>query len=344
LLPTASDLFLFALAFALPCIVVLALMPRYLDLLRSKGRLATDVHKPQQTKVPTPAGPLLIAAIVIGETAIYLVNQSTIPLVAIEVTLVAGLIGLYDDLRGLGGIVKPLLLILAAIPLLLEERVHHSLYTAVLNFPVFGSTGTHFIIFGVLIVAAMPVSANAFNMLDAFNGEISGFTTIVSVALVVGIVMEGVASATFDYIRLAAVLPLAATALCFYYYNRFPARVFDGDSGSLTFGALYATLAIMGGVEVAALVALVPAVLNSYYILYSMRGFVEHKHMGLRPTYLGEDGKLHATEKAKAPTTLVRLIVLGSPMGEKEIVQSILTLTVFACALSVLTSALTWVI
>jgi hypothetical protein len=70
------------------------LMPRYLSFLRSKGRLATDVHKPQQTKVPTPAGPLLIAAIVAGAAAIYLVNASTIPLVAIEVTLIAGLIGL----------------------------------------------------------------------------------------------------------------------------------------------------------------------------------------------------------------------------------------------------------
>jgi UDP-N-acetylglucosamine--dolichyl-phosphate N-acetylglucosaminephosphotransferase len=342
LLPTGTELLTYILAFGLPCIVVLSFMPKYLDLLRSKGRLATDVHKPQLTKVPTPAGPLLIAAIIAGEVAIYLIHRSTIPVVAIEVTLIAGVIGLYDDLRGLGGIVKPLLLTFAAIPLLVEEQVHHSLYAAVLNFPLFGATGTHFIIFAILIVAAMPVSANAFNMLDAFNGEISGFTVLVSVALVVGIVMEGFATADFDFIRLAAVLPLVATAVCFYYYNRFPAKAFDGDTGSLTFGALYAALAIMGGVEIAALVALIPAVLNSYYILYSMRGFVEHKQMGLRPTYLGEDGKLHATEKAKAPTTLVRMILLGSPMGEKQIVQSILTLTVFACALSILTSALTW--
>ena len=121
-------------------------------------------------------------------------------------------------------------------------------------------------------------------------------------------------------------------------------RAFDGNSGSLAFGALYAALAIMGGVEIAALVAMVPAVLNSYYILYSMRGLVEHKEMESRPTYLGEDGKLHATDKPKVPTTLVRMVILGSPMGEREVVQSILTLTVFACALSILTSALTWLV
>ena len=331
-------------AFALPCIIIFGFMPRYLDLLRARGRLATDVHKPERTKVPTPAGPLLVAAIIAGEVAIYALHESTIPLVAIEVSLVAGCIGLYDDLRGLGGIAKPALLTLAAVPLIVEEQVHHSLYTASLSFPLFGATGTHFIIFGVLIIAAMPVSANAFNMLDAFNGEISGFTSMVSVALVVGIAMEGLAAASFNFTRLAAALPLTATAICFFYYNRYPAKTFDGDTGSLTFGALYAALAIMGGVEIAALVALIPAVLNSYYILYSMKGFVEHKEMERRPTYLGEDGKLHANEGSGAPTTLVRMILSRSPMDEKQVVQAILTLTVFACALSVVTSGLTWLV
>ncbi len=344
MLPPGLDLAAFVLAFALPCVVVFAFMPRYLDMLRSRGRVATDVHKSELTKVPTPAGPLLIAAIVVGEIAVYLIHESTIPVVAIEVTLVAGAIGLYDDLKGLGGIVKPVLLAGAAVPLLVEEQVHHTLYTGSLAFPVFGSTGTHFIIFAVLIIAAMPVSANAFNMLDAFNGEISGFTALVSVALVAGIFMEGLSSSNFDWVRVSAVAPLLAVAVSFYYYNRFPARAFDGDTGSLAFGALYAALAIMGSVEVAAVVALIPAVLNSYYILYSARGLVEHKQMKARPTYLGEDGKLHAAEQEKAPTTLVRMILLGSPSDERQVVQVILTLTVFACVLSVLTSALTWLV
>ncbi|MGA2198653.1 MAG: hypothetical protein ABSG45_01815, partial [Nitrososphaerales archaeon] len=306
MLPSAEDLFLFAVAFVIPCAVIFAFMPRYLGLLHSRGMEATDVLKPGQAKVPSPVGPLLIAAIIVAEIAIYLVHESTIPLVVIEVSLIAGAIGLYDDLRGLGGIVQPLLLTLAAVPLLAEEQVHHSLYAGTLSFPFFGSTGTHFIIFAILIVAAMPVSANAFNMLDSFNGEISGFTSLVSVALVAGVVIEGVGSTSFDYVRVAAALPLAATAICFYYYNRYPARAFDGNTGSLSFGALYAALAIMGGVEIAALVALIPAVLNSYYIIYSVRGLVEHKQMEASPTFLGEDGKLHASEKTKAPTTLVR--------------------------------------
>jgi UDP-N-acetylglucosamine--dolichyl-phosphate N-acetylglucosaminephosphotransferase len=188
----------------------------------------------------------------------------------------------------------------------------------------------------------MPVASNAFNMLDAFNGELSGFTVIATAALLIAIVFRAVSSSSFDYIRLAATLPLAAAALCFYFYNRYPSRIFDGDSGSLMFGALFATLAIMGGVEIAALVAAIPAVLNSYYILSSIRGFVEHKKMAARPTYLGEDGRLHASAAAGAPTTLVKMILTREPMRESDLVRGILMLAAFACILSVITSGMTW--
>jgi len=342
LVPSVEDLVLFAVAFAVPCAIILALMPSYMRFLTSRGRLANDVHKVEGVKVPTPAGPLLILAIVAGEAGIYVVAESSIPLAAIAVTLVAGAVGIYDDIRGLGGVAKPLLLVIAAVPLVLLEQVHQSLYNAQLFFPLFGGTGTHFIIFVILIAAAMPVASNAFNMLDAFNGELAGFTVIVTVALMVAIIFRASVSASFDYIRLAAALPLAATALCFYFYNRYPSRVFDGDSGSLVFGALFATLAIVGGVEIAALVAAIPAVLNSYYILASIRGLVEHKKMAARPTYLGEDGKLHASQTTGAPTTLVKMILAREPMGERDLVRSILMLTAYACVLSVLTSAMTW--
>jgi UDP-N-acetylglucosamine--dolichyl-phosphate N-acetylglucosaminephosphotransferase len=344
LLPSASDLLAFALAFVVPCIVILGLMPKYIDFLRSNGRSVPDVHKAVGTKVVTPAGPLLIVGLILGEAAVFFVHESTIPVVVIEVALGAGAIGLYDDLRGLGGVVKPALMMLVAAPLILEQQVNQSLYTAQLYFPFFGSTGTHFIIFAILIVASMPVSSNAFNMLDSFNGEISSFTFIAALALIAGILMRGYETPLFNWDRLAATLPLAAVSLAFYFYNRYPSKIFDGDSGSLMFGATYAALAIMGGVEIAALVAAIPAVLNSYYIILSVRGFVEHKRMGARPTHLGDDGKLYASDQPGAPTTLVRMILLGAPMGERELVRSIVVLAALACALSVITSATTWLI
>ena len=107
---------------------------------------------------------------------------------------------------------------------------------------------------------------------------------------------------------------------------------------------MYVILSFLGGVEIAALVALIPAVLNSYYTLSSVRGLVERKRMAARPTYLGEDLKLHASDEPKAPTTLVRMMLVGGPLDERSLVNRILVITALAAVLSVVTSVMTWLL
>jgi UDP-N-acetylglucosamine--dolichyl-phosphate N-acetylglucosaminephosphotransferase len=129
----------------------------------------------------------------------------------------------------------------------------------------------------------------------------------------------------------------------FYVFNRYPSRAFDGNSGSLMIGTMFAALAITGGVEIAAIIAILPSILNSFYILASLRGFVERRSMGSRPTFMTDDGMLHASDSASAPSTLVRLVLLSGPLSERELVRNILLLTAFTCVLSGVTSVLTWV-
>ena len=344
LLPSEGDLIPLALALALPAAAVFLVMSRYIEFLRSKGRTTNDAHKGKDVRVPTPAGPLLMAALVLGEVVVWAFYGSVVPLVLIVVVLSCGLIGLYDDVRGLGGIVKPALLAAVGLFVAVAEHFYPSVYSPILYFPLFTQTGTHFIIFALIVMASVPVSANAFNMLDAFNGEISGFTTIITAALVVGIVMRAYALAGTTAASVAIALPLLAVSLSFYFFNRYPSKVFDGDSGSLSFGGLYVILSIVGGVEIAALVALIPAVVNSYYVLSSVRGLVERKKMAARPTFIGQDTKIHASTDAQAPTTLVKMILLGGPMDERSLVNSILAITAYAALLSVVTSAMTWLL
>ena len=93
----------------------------------------------------------------------------------------------------------------------------------------------------------------------------------------------------------------------------------------------------------AAVIAIVPAILNSFYILSSVWGFVERRKMS-RPTYIGEDGRLYAAEDPAAPITLVRLILLAGPRSEEGLVKDIVVLTLVSCILSVVISVLTWVV
>lgn len=333
---------LLSLPFAVSFLITFGSMSPYLRWLVRRGRVSDDAHKRPPTKVPEPVGPVLFLGALAGELSIFLATRSLLPVAIILSTAVAFLVGLADDLYVLGGKTKPLLLVLSGVAFAGVVIVKPDLYTPVLFFPLLSDTSPHFTIFTILAVAAFPIVSNAFNMMDSFNGEISWFTLLTSLALMVGVVLRTVFTG-FSIIRLEAVMPLVAVSGVFLLFNRYPSRAFDGDSGSLMFGAMFAGLAVMGGVEIAAMIAIVPAILNSFYTLSSVRGFVERRLMRSRPTFLGDDGKLYASSEPGAPTTLVRLILLAGPLGERELVRDIIILTAASCALSVVISVMTWV-
>jgi UDP-N-acetylglucosamine--dolichyl-phosphate N-acetylglucosaminephosphotransferase len=278
-----------------------------------------------------------------GELLVYVAFGSLVPLAVLGSAAVAFVIGLTDDLSVLGAKTKPLLLLFAAAPLLISVAFERDLFEPSLTFPLLGPTGAHFSIYALLVVVSFPVVANAFNMMDSFNGELSGFTLLTSMALFFGVLLRAISESGFSFARVASVLPLVAVAAGFFIFNKYPSKVFDGNSGSLMLGAMFASLAITGGVEIAAIIAIVPAILNSFYILSSARGFIERRKMAARPTYLGDDGNMYASLEPSSPNTLVRLILLSGHLDEMNLVESVLLLTAFACLLSCATSVLTWV-
>lgn len=331
------------MSFLVPLALLLLALPPFMRYLTRIGRVSDDVHKTPPTKVPEPVGPLLFIAVLVGELIVAAGYGSFVPLALVTGAGIAFAIGLTDDLYVLGGKTKPLLLILSGLGFVGFVFVGPALYQPVLTFPLLGDTNPHFFIYTILAIVAFPVVANAFNMMDAFNGEVSWFTLLTSLALLVGVVLHQAFSAGFSMVRVASVLPMVAVAGAFLVYNRYPARAFDGDSGSLMFGAMFAGLAITGGVEVAAMIAIVPAILNSFYTLSSVRGFVERRKMASRPTFIGSDALLHASVEKDAPNTLVRLVLLASPLSEQDLVKNIVALAAVACAFSVVISVLTWV-
>jgi UDP-N-acetylmuramyl pentapeptide phosphotransferase/UDP-N-acetylglucosamine-1-phosphate transferase len=339
-----ADAGLLTLSFLVPLLLVFLAMPAYIRYLSRSGRVVDDVHKNPVTKVPSPAGPLLFLGALVGELVVYLAFGSLVPVAVIGAAAIAFAIGLTDDLYVLGGLTKPLLLLLAAAPLVILVMVQTTLYEPSLTFPIFGTTSEHFSIYTTLAIVSFPVVANAFNMMDSLNGQVSWFTLLVTSALLFAVVLHASFASGFSLARIAATLPLLAVAAAFLIFNRFPSRVFDGDSGALMFGAMFAALAITGGVELAAMIAIVPAILNSFYILSSVRGLVERRRMKARPTYMGEDGRLYASPDPSAPATFVRMLLLDGPLSERDLVKSIAVLTGIACLLSGVTSLMTWVL
>jgi UDP-N-acetylmuramyl pentapeptide phosphotransferase/UDP-N-acetylglucosamine-1-phosphate transferase len=205
-------------------------------------------------------------------------------------------------------------------------------YDSNLDFPLFGSVSIPFLYMG-LIVFMIPIAGNTINSIDVLNGVASGFITIASFALTISLIILQ------NYEIAIATLCLAFVSLAFYKYHKLPSRIFPGDSGALTFGATYGVIAIVGHVEVIAAIAILPAIINSFLFLSSVKKITEHRETK-NPVSHTDDFKLKTGDYMNAPITLVRLIIAKRPLSEKQIVNEIFRLGIFSGVLAIITAFL----
>ena len=288
--------------------------------------IVLDYHKSKKSFVAYPGGPAIIISILIAEIILYYFTNETKIIAIILTTAIAGTIGLIDDLKSLGGYWKPILLLLSPIPIIFLGA-----YNPNLVFPLFGAVKMT-IIYPLLILIAIPITSNTINTIDVLNGVSSAVILIATIPLVFAFLLKG------DWIMVLVTIPLILTVTIFLYYHKYPSKIFPGDSGTLSIGAMYGAIAIIGGVEIIGVIALLPAILNSFFFLASVKRFTEHKLLKIRPTIVLSDGTITAEKDPRAPITLVRLIVAGNPLDEKAIINYIIILAIFSSFLAIIVS------
>lgn len=308
-------------------LTVYFLMPWFIRYLIRKGRVVQDYHKSTRPSIPRPAGPILLLGIAISEIILYLLMPDIKTLAILLTTIIAFIVGFIDDLRVMPGWFKPAALVVAAIPIIVLGA--HSNY---LNL-IFGDSYIP-ILYLALILAIIPIAGNTINSIDVLNGVATGIIIISSVPLLTSIAIFG------DSETLLTALPMFFGAIAFYRYHKMPSKIFPGDSGTLLLGAMYGAVAIAGRSELIAVIALLPAVMNSFLFLSSVKKIVEHRNVKSRPTILTDDFKLVASRSKDAPSTLVRLIVAKGPLSEEQIVRRIFALAVFSSILALVTIAI----
>jgi len=311
---------------AVAFVTVYAITPNLIKILTKKNMVVKDYNKEVATMVARPGGPSILAGILASELTLYAFFPSTAILAIIITTSLAFLVGLADDRKVLGGWFKPLALAASALPIILL-----GVYDPHLAFPLFGSVKIPEL-YLALIIFIIPVMGNTINSIDVLNGVASGFMTIASFALTVCLVI------VHNYDVALASLPLGFVSLAFYKYHKVPSKIFPGDSGALTLGAMYGTLSIVGHVEIIAAIALLPAVINSFLFLSSVKRIIEHRQIKANPVVHTEDFKLMASTDKSAPVTLVRLILANGPLTEKQVGFVIFKLALFSAALAIATS------
>ena len=316
-----------AIVSAISFFAVYFLTPVAIKSLVAKGQVVQDYHKPGKPPVPRPAGPVLMAGIAAAELVLYALTMNPAVLTVLASTAIAFAVGYVDDKRVMPGWFKPAALLLAAVPLVaLHVQGDH------LNL-VFGSAFIP-LLYIPLVFVIMPVAGNTVNSIDVLNGVASGFVMIAMVPLLAAIAIFG----SMD-IFLAG-LPLLLASAAFYKYHKYPSRIFPGDSGTLLLGTMYGALAVAGRAEIIGVIALLPAVVNSFLFLSSVKRIVEHRQVKARPVTLLEDYRLAASKDACAPATLVRLIVADGPLSEKEVGHRIFRLAIISALMAFATIAI----
>src|SRR5207302_3037233 len=174
-------------------------------------------------------------------------------LAAIAVFFMAGMIGLIDDISNMRQRLKAIILAFAALPLML---VH--LGPEVIQLPfgfAISFTGSMYLLYWIVLVPiGVTGLANAINMSAGYNGLESGQVAIVTSSLLLIGYLRNIPA--YSLLILAAIVGCSAGL---FYFNRYPARVFLGDIGTMGLGAAIASAVILGHLEFYGIVAITPA-------------------------------------------------------------------------------------
>ncbi|MFX1490657.1 MAG: hypothetical protein ACFFBU_00150 [Promethearchaeota archaeon] len=335
-------------------LVTFIVMPRVIKTMKKRHRVGIDVHKLDKPEVAEMGGVGILVGVIISCLVLFFGSFFASGffdfriLVFLSVILLAGLIGIIDDVKTLGPKVKPILTAIACLPILLYSWSLWLLWFLGISPPLPAAYNPHphlpflgqtqlTIVYPFLIPFAIAVPANAVNMIDIFNGVMPLTSILMFVALLfvsLYLMAIGIPGAELGVLFSCVMI---GVLIAYYYFNRYPAKTFAGDTGSLIVGAALGATAVMGRVEIVAIIALLPAIMNAFYSLVSIGGLLERHQMKERPIVFQADGTLADSKNSEAPFTLTRLILARGPLTEQRIVLSLATLTLASSVLAILT-------
>lgn len=219
-----------------------------------------------KTGTPTMGGLLMIAGVTVG-VIIWTIwdimegDESSNFLISIwllwAIFIGHGILGFIDDYikvhlkRNLGLTAKGKLLGQIILSGILVAASHYLGRGTEIFIPV-GSEGIAFDLgsygFAAFTAIVLIGTSNAVNLTDGLDGLASGVTVFSSLSL------AGIAYAFSYWPEAAFALLIAAVCFAFLKYNRYPARIFMGDTGSLALGGAIAALAILMKLEMSLLI------------------------------------------------------------------------------------------
>ncbi len=237
----------FVAAFATTFFVIPWLIPR----LKSRGMVGRDLNKPGTPEVAEMGGLAVVVGFFIGASltlAIDGISRADLLNASFVAILGAAFVGMIDDIFNLRQNQKAFLPFVLALPL--GATIGESIYVPFIGEWNFGPW--------MIIVAAIAVTcaANAANMLEGFNGLGTGLGIIMASTVTILCFVHK------RYDALYVLIPLLGTLVAFLWFNKYPAKIFPGDTMMLFMGAAIAAAGLLSNLQVQTAFIFIPMIVE----------------------------------------------------------------------------------
>jgi len=241
---------------------------------KNHGVFGVDLHKIQRFEIPEAGGISLISGTIPIFILYYLLAHDASVLMFIFPVTIIGVVGLVDDLYNIPQSLKTVACLLGGVPLLFF------LNGTTLDLILFKiNIG---LLYYIIIPIGITAASNLTNLLAGFNGEEIGLGVISTLSLSICIFLLG------DLKTSIYLLTFTLSFLAFLVYNKYPAKIFPGDTGTLIVGAIIASFSIIKHIEILGVILLIPQIME--FLFKSVRRFGGKKY---GPTKIDSQGILH---------------------------------------------------
>lgn len=225
----------------------------YIDFLKKKTMSqyildeAPDRHK-EKSGTPTTGGFFIVlSSLIAAVVALFMAEKTSTGAFLLLITFVFYMFaGMQDDIqkiekhqnKGLSARGKLFLQIAIAILPVLFVTISGRTFITFGDYTL--NLGWFYPIFGIFVITGV---SNAVNLTDGLDGLAASNMVISLMALVfINLIMGNL-----DLAIICAAI--AGACLGFLYFNKYPAKVFMGDTGSLALGGVLGTIGVMGKFE-----------------------------------------------------------------------------------------------
>ncbi len=225
----------FLLIFFTSLIFTIFFTPYFIAYLQKTKVVDLPGNRRIHTAIVPRMGGLLIFMVVSVMMLTFFDNLNSIRLIIISANIIL-MIGIFDDILGLDYSAKFLLQIFSTVLLIFYLSPKFSTLSLFgLDIPA----PFHYILLGIFILG----SINSVNLLDGMDGLVSGFSLLIfSIILALAIISN-------DTFLLILSTSLMGGILGFLKYNAHPAKIFLGDTGSLTLGYFLVLTSILTSIN-----------------------------------------------------------------------------------------------